>query len=129
VEADEVEKKKLEAEYRLKMRNAKDIKKQLHEFKLNYVKGMQEDMLEGELIKRQVEDDLEKERKKEMDRILGLKNLQKQQQLENDRQLEFVEGQKRQEELDEKKREEIAIKKRRQDNLRAAKQTSKKEAK
>jgi len=52
----------LEVEYKKKMRNAKDIKKQLHEFKLNYVKRMQEDMLEGELIKRQVEDELEKER-------------------------------------------------------------------
>lgn len=53
-EADEKLKAQLELEYLKKMDNAKVIKNQLHDFKLNYVKKMQEDMLEGELIKRQV---------------------------------------------------------------------------
>lgn len=42
----------LEKEYFKKMDNAKVIKDQVHDFKLNYVKKMQEDMIEGELIKR-----------------------------------------------------------------------------
>jgi hypothetical protein len=44
------------------MDNAKVIKDQVYDFKLNYVKKMQEDMIEGELIKRQVQENLERER-------------------------------------------------------------------
>ena len=51
-EAEEKERKKLEKEYKKKMDNAHMIKKQLHEYKLGYVRRMQEDMLEGELLKR-----------------------------------------------------------------------------
>jgi hypothetical protein len=45
------------------------IAEQLEEFKLNYIKRLKEEQLEGELIKRQVEEDLEKERQKELDKI------------------------------------------------------------
>ena len=43
---------KLECEYTKKMENAKDISDQLEEFKINYIKQLKEEMLEGELIKR-----------------------------------------------------------------------------
>ena len=43
---------KLEREYTKKMENAKDISDQLEEFKINYIKQLKEEMLEGELIKR-----------------------------------------------------------------------------
>ena len=42
----------LEREYTKKMENAKDISDQLEEFKINYIKQLKEEMLEGELIKR-----------------------------------------------------------------------------
>lgn len=51
------------------------IKDQVHDFKLNYVKKMQEDMIEGELIKRQVAENLEKERQKELAKIEAHKKL------------------------------------------------------
>ena len=52
------------------------IKDQLHDFKLRYVRQMQEDMLEGELLKRQVEDKMREEREREAKRLSDLKTLQ-----------------------------------------------------
>jgi len=43
---------KLEKEYIKKMDNSKAISDQLDEFKINYIKSLKEEMLEGELIKR-----------------------------------------------------------------------------
>ncbi len=43
---------KLEKEYNKKQENAKAISDQLEEFKLDYIKKIKEEMLEGELIKR-----------------------------------------------------------------------------
>lgn len=51
-EYDEKMRAKLEEEYKIKMNNAKDISDQLEDFKLRYIKGIKEEMLEGELIKR-----------------------------------------------------------------------------
>lgn len=65
-EYDEKMQTKLEAEYKLKMDNAQAINDQLEQFKLNYIKQLKEEMLEGELIKRQVEEDLEREKLKEL---------------------------------------------------------------
>jgi hypothetical protein len=59
---------KLEAEYNKKMENSKAISDQLDEFKLNYIKTLKEEMLEGELIKRQAEEDLEREKVREVQR-------------------------------------------------------------
>lgn len=59
---------KLEREYNKKMENAKAISDQLEEFKINYIKQLKEDMLEGELIKRQTEEDLEREKIRELQR-------------------------------------------------------------
>lgn len=50
------------------MVNAKDINDQLENFKLNYIKQLKEEMLEGELIKRQVEEDIEREKQREIAR-------------------------------------------------------------
>ena len=50
------------------MQNAKDISDQLENFKLNYIKQLKEEMLEGELIKRQVEEDIEREKMREVAR-------------------------------------------------------------
>jgi hypothetical protein len=57
---------KLEKEYNKKMENSKAISDQLDEFKLNFIKNLKEEMLEGELIKRQVQDDLEREKIREL---------------------------------------------------------------
>ena len=59
---------KLESDYHKKQENSKAISDQLDEFKLNYIKQLKEEMLEGELIKRQVEEDLEREKVRELQR-------------------------------------------------------------
>lgn len=59
---------KLEKEYVKKMDNSKAISDQLDEFKINYIKQLKEEMLEGELIKRQTEEDLEREKVRELQR-------------------------------------------------------------
>jgi hypothetical protein len=41
----------------------------LEDFKLTYIKKIKEEMLEGELIKRQAEEDLEREKHKELARL------------------------------------------------------------
>jgi hypothetical protein len=58
---DEKVKEKLVAEYDRKVANTKAISDQLHEFKMKYIKRMQDDMLEAELINRQVKEELERE--------------------------------------------------------------------
>lgn len=65
---DEKVKEKLVAEYDRKVANTKAISDQLHEFKMKYIKRMQDDMLEAELINRQVKEELEREAQKELDR-------------------------------------------------------------
>ena len=67
-EYDEKMRAKLEQEYKMKLTNAKDISDQLENFKLNYIKQLKEEMLEGELIKRQTEEDLEREKQREIAR-------------------------------------------------------------
>ena len=67
-EYDEKMKKKLEQEYNLRQENSKNVSDQLEAFKLNYIKSVKEELLEGELIKRQVEEDLEREKQKEIAR-------------------------------------------------------------
>jgi hypothetical protein len=65
-EYDQKMRAKLEREYNKKMTNAKEISDQLEEFKINYIKQLKEEMLEGELIKRQTEEDLEREKIREL---------------------------------------------------------------
>ena len=66
---DEKMRAKLEEEYARKMENAQEISTQLENFKLNYIKQMKDEILEGELIKRQTEEDLEREKLKELAKI------------------------------------------------------------
>jgi hypothetical protein len=76
-EYDEKVKIKIQGEFLKKHKNAGDINQQLHDFKMSYVKRLQEEMLEGELIKRQVDDEIEREREKELERKKKLdQNLQ-----------------------------------------------------
>ena len=51
-EYDERLREKLEKEYHKKMKNAQNVQDQLEDFKLNYIKKMKEEQLEGELIKK-----------------------------------------------------------------------------
>ena len=67
-EYDERLREKLEKEYKKKMVNAKNVADQLEDFKMTYIKRLQEDELEGQLIKKQVEQELEREKDKEMAR-------------------------------------------------------------
>ena len=68
VEYDERFREKLEKEYRKRMKNAENISTQLEDFKMSFIKRMKEDELEGELIKKQVEEDLGREKLKELER-------------------------------------------------------------
>lgn len=68
LEYDERLREKLEKEYKKKMKNAENIQTQLEDFKMNFIKRIKEDELEGELIKKQVEEELEREKQKEMER-------------------------------------------------------------
>jgi len=65
-EYDERLREKLEKEYKEKMKNADNVKTQLEDFKMAFIKRIKEDELEGELIKKQVDEELEREREKEM---------------------------------------------------------------
>lgn len=67
-EYDEKMRAKLLDEYEKKMANQKIINDQLHQFKMKYIKRMQDELLEGELIKRQVEEELAKEKERELER-------------------------------------------------------------
>ena len=68
-EYDERLREKLEREYHKKMRNAQMVTDQLEDFKLNYIKKLKEEQLEGELLKKQVEEEMEREKVRDMDRM------------------------------------------------------------
>jgi hypothetical protein len=124
-EQDEKTKAALEREYKQKMKNTEEVNKQMDDFKMNYIKKMQEDMLEGELLKRQVEEDVERERQKELDRIIRGKQLQEDQRLANDK-LKEISEQMRQKELEEERKiEEFGKKKERLDQLKKDKEQQK----
>ena len=61
-EYDERLREKLEKEYKKKMKNAENLQTQLEDFKMSFIKRIKEDELEGELIKKQVEEELEREK-------------------------------------------------------------------
>lgn len=67
-EYDEKTRQKLLEEYRKKVENQKVISDQLQEFKMRQIKRIQEEMLEGQLIRKQAEEDLVKERQRELER-------------------------------------------------------------
>jgi hypothetical protein len=59
---------KLEAEQKKKAEVQKTLKNQLHDTKKRIVKKMQEDYIEGQLMKKQAKEEIEKERKAELAR-------------------------------------------------------------
>ena len=124
-EMDEKTRKDLETEYRKKMNNAVDINKQMEDFKMNYIKKLQEEMLEGELLKKQVEDDLENERQKELQRLQRSKALQEEQRIANEKLKEIAEANLQKEKDEDKRIEEFAKKKERLDQLRKDKEQQK----
>ena len=65
-EYDDKLRQKLLEEYDNKMVNQKVVNDQLQDYKMKYIKRIQDEMLEGELIKRQVQDELERERDREV---------------------------------------------------------------
>jgi len=65
---DEKVKQKLVDEYGRKMANTKIVNDQLHAFKMKYIKRMQDEMLEAELINRQVKEELHREADKDQER-------------------------------------------------------------
>jgi hypothetical protein len=65
---DEKVKQKLISEYERKMANTKVVNDQLHEFKMKYIKRIQDENLEAELIHRQVQEELHREAEKEAER-------------------------------------------------------------
>ncbi len=96
---------------------------------MDYVKKMQEDMLEGELLKRQVDDGLKAEQDKQRKKREDLLKLQDEQRIANEEQLKQSE-QQRQKELDEdRKIDEFAKKKSQMNNLRKDKEEQRFEAK
>jgi hypothetical protein len=67
-EYDERLREKLEKEYVKKMSNAKMVQDQLEDFKMSYIKKYKEEELEGQLIKKQCDAELERERANELAR-------------------------------------------------------------
>ena len=124
-EHDEKLKQKLIQDYKKKMENQSVVKQQLHDFKMNHIKRMQEEMLEGELIKKQCEEELEKEREKEHRRK------QKQQEIRadlleaNKRASEFAKQNLEKEAVEDKKVDEFVKKKDQLDQLRKEKEIQK----
>ena len=68
VEYDERLRSKLERDFVRRQQHCKDVQDQLNDFRLDHVRKMKEDQLEGQLIKRHVQDELEREHQKEIER-------------------------------------------------------------
>lgn len=109
---------KLEREYNKKMENAKDISDQLEEFKINYIKQLKEEMLEGELIKRQTEEDLEREKIRELQRQKKAAGIKADIMKANADQIRAAELARQKELAEEARIEEFTRKKLEMDNMR-----------
>ncbi|CDW72209.1 UNKNOWN [Stylonychia lemnae] len=90
---------KLENHHNKRMDTAKVIKQQLYEFKVDHIKKLKNDRLEGKLIRKQVEDNIELERQKEFQRKL--------QQAKNREELNRANEELRAYQLEIKRKEEI----------------------
>ena len=124
-EYDEKLRLKLMEEYNKKMANAKVVKDQLLEYKMNCIKRFQEEQLEGELIRRQVEEELERERQKEWERKLQQKNQADNFRKANEELKQYAEEAKRKQEEEEKRIEEYAQKRDAMQKLRREKEDQK----
>jgi len=101
---------KLEQEYKNKIENAKSISNQLEEFKLKYIQNLKAEMLEGELIKRQAQEDLEREKARELARQKRAMEM-KQELIEANKQQMRMQEEARAKELEEEERIEAFAKK------------------
>lgn len=117
-EYDEKMRAKLEQEYKLKQMNAKDISDQLENFKLNFIKQLKEEMLEGELIKRQVEEDLEREKQREIMRQQKVAQMRSDLAEANNQLLRIKEAERLKEIEEEKKIQAFAQKRETLDNMK-----------
>ena len=117
-EYDEKMRAKLEQEYKLKQANAKDISEQLENFKLNFIKSLKEEMLEGELIKRQVEEDLEREKQREIMRQQKVAQMRADLAEANDQLMRMKEAERLKEIEEEKKIEQFAEKREKLENMK-----------
>lgn len=124
-EQDEKAREDLEKVYKKKMTNAKMIKDQLHDFKLGYVRKMQEEMIEGELLKRKVAEDLKKEQEKERKKQEGVQRLMNEQRKCNEEQMRLLEIQRQREEEDDAQIANFATKKSQLEQLRKDKEEQK----
>lgn len=101
---------KLEQEYKNKIENAKSISNQLEEFKLKYIQNLKAEMLEGELIKRQAQEDLEREKARELARQKRAMEM-KQELIEANKQQMRMQEEAKAKELEEEERIEAFAKK------------------
>ena len=117
-EYDEKMRAKLEQEYKLKQANAKDISEQLETYKLNYIKQLKEEMLEGELIKRQTEEDLEREKQREIQRQQKVAKMRADLATANEELMKIKEAERLKEIEEEKKIEAFALKREQLENMK-----------
>lgn len=117
-EYDEKMRAKLEQEYKMKLANAKDISDQLENFKLNYIKQLKEEMLEGELIKRQTEEDLEREKQREIARQQRIAQMRADFAEANQQLLQQKEAERLKDHEDDKRIAEFAKKKEHLENMK-----------
>ncbi len=115
---DEKVKQKLIAEFDRKQKNTQAIKSQLHDFKMSYIKRLQEDKLEAELITRQVNEELEREAEKERERMRQREEQKEDFKRANRQLLEQQERDRLKEREEEKKIEDYARKKAALDQLK-----------
>ena len=92
------------------MANQKIINDQLHQFKMKIIKRMQDEILEGELVKRQVEEELLRERQRDQERRQKLVAQAKDFKTTNQKQIEAAAEERRKEKEEEKRIEEYAQK-------------------
>ena len=102
----------------MKQMKAKDISEQLENFKLNFIKQIKEEMLEGELIKRQVEEDLEREKHREIMRQQKVAQLRSDLSEANQQLLKIKEAERLKEIEEEKKIESFAKKREQLENMK-----------
>ena len=120
---------KEEALLKKKHETAHVVKQQLFEFKVNTVKKIKNDMLEGKIIKKQVEENQEQERRKELERKLKQAQTRQEFKKANEDLQAYKDQLKKREQQEENIIKEYARKKDQLEELRKAKEAQKFEEK
>lgn len=115
---DEKVKGKLVKEFERKQANTRAIKEQLQEFKQGYIKRLQDDKMEAQLIDRQVKEEMEREAEKERLRQIAREEQKEEFRRANKKLLEQQERDRQKEKEEERKIEEYARKKAALDQLK-----------